>query len=189
MRRSHGNKTLQQQMAPVRRGHFVFAPLRPYFPIKTAAALQSLISDPFRGVFNISSRQRKWARSASNEKFASPPYQPRTILDAQIKGGSLMAKKLAPVHPGEILREEFMKPLKLTPYAIAAKIGVPRTRIERVANEVTPVTTDTALRLGKFFGTTPAFWMNIQAQFDLETASDKIAPQIKKIEAYTRMVA
>ena len=99
-----------------------------------------------------------------------------------------MAKKLAPVHPGEILREEFMKPLKLTPYAIAAKIGVPRTRIERVANEVTPVTADTALRLGKFFGTTPAFWMNIQAQFDLETAADKIAPQIKKIEAY-RMVA
>ena len=96
-----------------------------------------------------------------------------------------MAKKLAPVHPGEILREEFMKPLKLTPYAIAAKIGVPRTRIERVANEVTPVTADTALRLGKFFGTTPAFWMNIQAQFDLETAADKIAPQIKKIEAHT----
>jgi addiction module HigA family antidote len=100
-----------------------------------------------------------------------------------------MAKKLAPVHPGEILREEFMKPLKLTSYAIAAKIGVPRTRIERVANEVTPVTADTALRLGKFFGTTPAFWMNIQAQFDLETAADKIAPQIKKIEAYTKMVA
>ena len=100
-----------------------------------------------------------------------------------------MAKKLAPVHPGEILREEFMKPLKLTPYAIAAKIGVPRTRIERVANEVTPVTADTALRLGKFFGTTPAFWMNIQAQFDLETAADKIAPQIKKIEVYTRTAA
>jgi addiction module HigA family antidote len=100
-----------------------------------------------------------------------------------------MAKKLAPIHPGEILREEFMKPLKLTPYAIAAKIGVPRTRIERVANEVTPVTADIALRLGKFFGTTPAFWMNIQARFDLETTADKIAPQIKKIEAYTTMVA
>jgi len=82
-----------------------------------------------------------------------------------------------------------MKPLKLTPYAIAAKIGVPRTRIERVANEVTPVTADIALRLGKFFGTTPEFWMNIQARFDLETTADKIAPQIKKIAAYTKMVA
>ena len=82
-----------------------------------------------------------------------------------------------------------MKPLKLTPYAIAAKIGVPRTRIERVANEATPVTADTALRLGKFFGTTPAFWMNIQAQFDLETAADEIAPQIKKIKAYKAMAA
>ncbi len=95
-----------------------------------------------------------------------------------------MAKKLAPVHPGEVLREEFMKPLKLTPYAIASKLGVPRTRIERVAREETPVTADTALRLGKFFGTTPGFWMNIQAQFDLETAADEIAPQIAKIKAH-----
>ena len=95
-----------------------------------------------------------------------------------------MAKKLAPVHPGEILREEFMKPLKLTSYSIAAEIGVPRTRIERVANEVTPVTADTALRLGKFFKTGAAFWMNIQARFDLETAEDVLAPQIKKIAAY-----
>ena len=100
-----------------------------------------------------------------------------------------MAKKLPPVHPGEILREEFLVPLKLTPYAIAAKIGVPRTRIERVANEVTPVTADTALRLGKFFKTGAAFWMNIQARFDLETTEDALAPQIKKIEAYTKMVA
>ena len=95
-----------------------------------------------------------------------------------------MAKKLAPVHPGEVLREEFLKPLKLTPYAVAASIGVPRTRVERLAREETPVTADTALRLGKFFKTTAAFWMNMQAQFDLETAEDKIAPQIKKIVSH-----
>ena len=95
-----------------------------------------------------------------------------------------MGKKLAPVHPGEVLREEFLEPMKLTPYSVAAKLGVPRTRIERLAREETPVTADTALRLGKFFGTTPAFWMNIQAQFDLETAEDSIASQIKKIEQY-----
>ena len=79
-----------------------------------------------------------------------------------------MAKKLPPVHPGEILREEFLVPLKLTPYAVAAALNVPRTRIERIAREEKPVTADTALRLGKFFKTGGAFWMNIQARFDLE---------------------
>ena len=73
-------------------------------------------------------------------------------------------KKLAPVHPGEVLREEFLVPMKLTPYAVARAIGVPRTRIERLAREETPVTADTALRLARFFDTSPAFWMNMQAQ-------------------------
>ena len=95
-----------------------------------------------------------------------------------------MARKLSPVHPGEILREEFLKPMKLTPYAVALKVGVPRTRIERLSREETPVTADTALRLGKFFKTTAAFWMNIQSQYDLETAEDKIGAQIKKIASH-----
>src|SRR3954454_25266312 len=95
-----------------------------------------------------------------------------------------MAKKLPPVHPGEILREEFLVPLKLTPYAVAAALHVPRTRIERIAREEKPVTADTALRLGKFFKTGAAFWMNMQARFDLETAEDVLAPQIKKIASY-----
>ena len=95
-----------------------------------------------------------------------------------------MAKKLAPVHPGEVLREEFLKPLGLTAYAVAAALKVPRTRIERLAREGTPVTADTALRLGKYFKTSAAFWMNMQAQHDLEMAEDKIAPQIKKITAH-----
>jgi addiction module HigA family antidote len=86
-----------------------------------------------------------------------------------------MAKKLPPVHPGEILREEFLVPLKLTPYAVAAALNVPRTRIERIAREQKPVTADTALRLGKFFKTGAAFWMNMQARFDLETAEDLLA--------------
>jgi addiction module HigA family antidote len=95
-----------------------------------------------------------------------------------------MAKKLPPIHPGEILREEFLVPLKLTPYAVAAALDVPRTRIERIAREEKPVTADTALRLGKFFKTGAAFWMNIQARFDLETAEDLLAPQIKKIAPF-----
>jgi len=75
-------------------------------------------------------------------------------------------------------------PLKLTPYAVAAALNVPRTRIERIAREEKPVTADTALRLGKFFKTGAAFWMNMQARFDLETAEDVLAPQIKKIASY-----
>src|SRR3954468_17069031 len=100
------------------------------------------------------------------------------------KWSSPMAKKLPPVHPGEILREEFLVPLKLTPYAVAAALHVPRTRIERIAREEKPVTADTALRLGKFFKTGAAFWMNMQARFDLETAEDVLAPQIRKIASY-----
>jgi len=88
-----------------------------------------------------------------------------------------MAKKLPPVHPGEVLREEFLAPLGLSPYAVARGIGVPRTRIERLAREETGVTADTALRLAKFFKTSPAFWMNMQAQFDLETAEDEWRPK------------
>jgi len=66
-----------------------------------------------------------------------------------------MAKRLAPVHPGEILREEYLAPMSLSAYAVAQACDVPRTRIERLMREETPVTADTALRLGKYFGTTP----------------------------------
>ena len=76
----------------------------------------------------------------------------------------------APVHPGEILTEEFLIPLRLTPYAVARRINVPRTRIERLARGETPVSVDTALRLSRFLGTTPQFWLNLQSRFDLLTA-------------------
>lgn len=88
---------------------------------------------------------------------------------------TMRRRRLAPVHPGEVLREEFLKPLGLTAYAVAAAVKVPRTRIERLTREETPVTADTALRLGKYCKTSAAFWMNMQAQHDLETAEDKIA--------------
>jgi addiction module HigA family antidote len=91
-------------------------------------------------------------------------------------------RKLAPVHPGEVLRDDFLGPMKLSAYAVARAVGVPRTRIERLANGETPVTADTALRLAKFFGTTPAFWMGIQAQYDLERAEDGLGDALSKIE-------
>ncbi|WP_299437485.1 HigA family addiction module antitoxin [uncultured Rhodospira sp.] len=79
-----------------------------------------------------------------------------------------------PVHPGEILREEFLAPLKLTPYALAKACHVPRTRIERLAREESPVTADTALRLGAVLKTGPEFWMTLQAMHDLTTAAETI---------------
>ena len=78
-----------------------------------------------------------------------------------------MIRVMPPVHPGEMLREEFLAPLGLAPYAVARALGVPCTRIERLAREETPVTPDTALRLARYFGTTPEFWMNVQSAYDL----------------------
>jgi addiction module HigA family antidote len=74
---------------------------------------------------------------------------------------------LAPVHPGEILMEEFLRPHGLTPYAAARLMGVPRTRIERVARGEKPVTVDTARRLARLLGTSEAFWLNLQTRYDL----------------------
>jgi antitoxin HigA-1 len=93
-----------------------------------------------------------------------------------------MAKRLPPVHPGEVLREEFLVPLELSPYGLARACGVPRTRIERLAREETPVTADTALRLARYFGTTAEFWMGMQAQYDLERAEDVASGSLKRIQ-------
>jgi addiction module HigA family antidote len=92
-----------------------------------------------------------------------------------------MTKKLPPVHPGEVLTEEFLKPMHLTAYAVAFGIGVPRTRVERLARQETAMTADTALRLGRFFRVSPAFWMNIQTRYDLERAEDQAADNLAAI--------
>jgi antitoxin HigA-1 len=92
-----------------------------------------------------------------------------------------MAKRLPPIHPGEVLREDFLRPMKLTSYAVAQACGVPRTRIERLARGETPVTADTALRLARYFGTTPQFWMGMQAQYDLERAEDEAHKELQRI--------
>ena len=80
-----------------------------------------------------------------------------------------------PVHPGEILREEFLRPLGLTPYAVARSCHVPRTRIERLSRCETPITADTALRLGRYFDTGPEFWMNLQTGHDLAVSASAAA--------------
>lgn len=88
---------------------------------------------------------------------------------------------LPPVHPGEILREEYLLPLDFSAGALAKKLGVPRTRIERLANEQSPVTTDTALRLAKYFRTSPEFWMNMQSGFDLKVEAIAKAVELDAI--------
>jgi addiction module HigA family antidote len=88
---------------------------------------------------------------------------------------------LRPVHPGEILREEFLLPLGMSPYALAKSLRVPRTRIERLVREETSVTPDTALRLARYFGTTAKFWLGIQAHYDIETAQRTIGDDIAVI--------
>lgn len=93
---------------------------------------------------------------------------------------------LPPMHPGEVLREEFMVPLQLTPYAVAKACGVPRTRIERIVREETGITADTALRLGRYFGMDPQVWVNLQSRFDLLTARNAIADQVAAIQPLRR---
>jgi addiction module HigA family antidote len=93
-----------------------------------------------------------------------------------------MSKKLPPLHPGEVLREEFLIPFQMTPYALAKALNVPRTRIERIAREEIGITADTALRLARYFGTSADFWLHLQSDYDKETAELGLAKEIKAIE-------
>jgi len=81
-----------------------------------------------------------------------------------------MVRKLKPMHPGEVLREEFLVPLRMSAGSLAKVCGLPRTRIERIANEQSGVTADTALRLAKALGTTAQLWLNLQTDYDLQIA-------------------
>ena len=84
-----------------------------------------------------------------------------------------MLKK--PCHPGEILMLEFLEPLEMSAGELAKRIGVPRSRIERLVKETSPITVDTALRLSQFFGSTPQFWLNMQNNFDVANASTNVS--------------
>ena len=91
-----------------------------------------------------------------------------------------MAKKLRPVHPGEILLEEFMKPLGLRMNRMAMDLRVPVTRIADIVNERRGITADTALRFARYFKNSPTFWMNLQTRFDLEIAEDRISAKVQR---------
>jgi len=89
-------------------------------------------------------------------------------------------EKLSPVHPGEVLLEDFMKPLGLSQYRVAKDIGVPTLRISQIVRGQRSITADTALRLARYFGTSAAVWLRLQARYDLERAEAKIAKRINR---------
>ena len=91
-----------------------------------------------------------------------------------------MAKRLAPVHPGEVLFEEFLEPLDLSQYRLAKEIHVPARRINEIVHGTRAVSADTALRLARYFGTSERFWMNLQAQWDLDTEYDRVGDRIAR---------
>jgi addiction module HigA family antidote len=88
--------------------------------------------------------------------------------------------RLPPIHPGEILREEFLSPLGMSAHQLALALRVPATRINDIVNEKRGITADTALRLSRYFGTTPRFWMNMQASWELEMAEDALGHAVKR---------
>jgi addiction module HigA family antidote len=90
--------------------------------------------------------------------------------------------KLQPIHPGEVLLEEFIEPLGVTQHKVAVDIGVPPRRINEIVHGKRRITADTALRLARYFGTTELFWLNLQIRFDLEVERDNLGHSLDRIE-------
>ncbi|MGX6403734.1 HigA family addiction module antitoxin [Dermabacter hominis] len=93
-----------------------------------------------------------------------------------------MTEKLyAPIHPGEVLMEDFIEEFGITQHKLAVSIGVPPRRINEIVHGKRAITPDTALRLGRYFGVEPQFWLNLQSRYELELAQERVADQITKI--------
>lgn len=90
-----------------------------------------------------------------------------------------MTKKIKPIHPGEILMEEFLNPLGISQYRVAKDIDVAPRRINEIVHGLRAITADTALRLGKYFNTSPQFWLNLQSHYDLEVEADELSTVLK----------
>ena len=93
---------------------------------------------------------------------------------------SYMPKTLPPIHPGEILLEEFLKPLDMNPHQLAMALRVPPNRIAQIIDGKRAITADTGLRLGRYFGVNPQFWLNLQSSYDLRTAAREHLAQIER---------
>jgi antitoxin HigA-1 len=95
----------------------------------------------------------------------------------------------SPLYPGKVLLNEFMKPHGFTAYALAARCRIDRVRLERIVRGKARVNADTALRLAKFFGTTPEYWLNLQARYELETTAPEIRKELAGIKTREEVVA
>lgn len=93
-----------------------------------------------------------------------------------------MAKKMNPIHPGEILEKEFLEPMKITQYRLAIDIGVPPRRINEIVHGKRSISADTALRLSRYFGMSERFWLNLQARYDLDQQKDLIEKELANIQ-------
>ena len=89
-------------------------------------------------------------------------------------------RKLAPVHPGEVLQEEFLRPLGLSQYRLAKEVSVPARRINEIVRGTRAITADTALRLARYFGTSERFWLNLQSRYDLEVEKDRLGERLER---------
>ena len=89
-----------------------------------------------------------------------------------------MAEKLPPIHPGEILLEEFLHPMEISQYRLAKSISVPPRRINEIVHGKRSITADTALRLSRYFGTSERFWLNLQTRYDLEIEKDRLGQRL-----------
>lgn len=90
-------------------------------------------------------------------------------------------KLYAPIHPGEVLMEDFVEGFGITQHKLAVSIGVPPRRINEIVHGKRAITADTALRLGRYFGVEPQFWLNLQSRYELELAEDRVADQVAEI--------
>jgi len=98
-------------------------------------------------------------------------------------------KQLPNIHPGEVLREEFLIPLQISQYRLANAIGVTEARISAICRGKRAITADTALRLSAFFGTTPGFWLGLQADYDTEAVSAKLLDDLSRIHRFDAKAA
>jgi addiction module HigA family antidote len=96
------------------------------------------------------------------------------------KGRFTMAEKLHPIHPGEVLLEEFIKPMNLSQNRLAIEIGVDARRVNEIVLGARSITADTALRLARYFGVSPQFWLGLQAEYDLDVAMDKLGNRLER---------
>jgi addiction module HigA family antidote len=89
-------------------------------------------------------------------------------------------KRLAPIHPGEVLQEEFLAPLKMSQYRLAKSLSVPARRVNEIVHGTRAISADTALRLARFFGTSELFWLNLQAAYDLDIERDRLGTRLAR---------